>query len=37
VPLALVALLVDFSFIRDPLNTRLADAIVRRCSSDRGC
>jgi hypothetical protein len=27
-PLALVALLVDFSFIRDPLNTRLADAIV---------
>ncbi len=28
VPLALVALLVDFSFIRDPLNTRLADAIV---------
>jgi hypothetical protein len=28
VPLAIVALLVDFSFIRDPLNTRLADAIV---------
>ena len=27
-PLALVALLVDFSFIRDPLNTRLADPIV---------
>ena len=27
-PLAVVALLVDFSFIRDPLNTRLADAIV---------
>ena len=27
-PLALVALLVDVSFIRDPLNTRLADAIV---------
>jgi hypothetical protein len=27
-PLAAVALLVDFSFIRDPLNTRLADAIV---------
>jgi hypothetical protein len=27
-PLALVALLVDFSFIRDPLGTRLADAIV---------
>jgi hypothetical protein len=28
VPLAVVALLIDFSFIRDPLNTRLADAIV---------
>jgi len=27
-PVAVVALLVDFSFIRDPLNTRLADAIV---------
>jgi hypothetical protein len=27
-PLAVVALLVNFSFIRDPLNTRLADAIV---------
>ena len=27
-PLVLVALFVDFSFIRDPLNTRLADAIV---------
>jgi hypothetical protein len=27
-PVAAVALLVDFSFIRDPLNTRLADAIV---------
>lgn len=27
-PLAVVGLLVDFSFIRDPLNTRLADAIV---------
>jgi hypothetical protein len=27
-PLAFVALLVNFSFIRDPLNTRLADAIV---------
>ena len=27
-PLALVALLVNFSFIRDPLSTRLADAIV---------
>src|SRR5258705_3936641 len=27
-PVAIVALLVDFSFIRDPLNTRLADAIV---------
>lgn len=27
-PLAAVALLADFSFIRDPLNTRLADAIV---------
>jgi hypothetical protein len=27
-PVALVALLVDFSFIRDPLNTRLPDAIV---------
>jgi hypothetical protein len=28
VPVAIVALLVDVSFIRDPLNTRLADAIV---------
>jgi hypothetical protein len=27
-PVAVVGLLVDFSFIRDPLNTRLADAIV---------
>ena len=27
-PLAVVALIVDFSFIRDPLGTRLADAIV---------
>ena len=27
-PLAVVALLVDFNFIRDPLLTRLADAIV---------
>ena len=27
-PVAVVALLVDFSFIRDPLNTRLPDAIV---------
>jgi hypothetical protein len=27
-PIAVVALLVDFSFIRDPLGTRLADAIV---------
>jgi 4-amino-4-deoxy-L-arabinose transferase-like glycosyltransferase len=27
-PIALVALLVDVSFIRDPLNTRLPDAIV---------
>jgi hypothetical protein len=27
-PIALVALLVDFSFVRDPLNTRLADPIV---------
>jgi hypothetical protein len=27
-PVAVVALLVDVSFIRDPLNTRLADAIV---------
>src|SRR5258705_265227 len=27
-PVAVVALFVDFSFIRDPLNTRLADAIV---------
>ena len=27
-PLAAVALLVDFSFVRDPLNTRLADPIV---------
>ena len=27
-PLAVVALLVNFSFVRDPLNTRLADAIV---------
>ncbi len=27
-PLAVVALLVNVSFIRDPLNTRLADAIV---------
>ena len=27
-PVAIVALLVDFSFIRDPLGTRLADAIV---------
>jgi hypothetical protein len=28
VPLAAVAVLVDVSFVRDPLNTRLADAIV---------
>ena len=28
VPIAVVALLVDVSFIRDPLNTRLADPIV---------
>jgi hypothetical protein len=28
VPLAVVGLLVNISFIRDPLNTRLADAIV---------
>ena len=28
VPVALVGLIVDFSFIRDPLRTRLADAIV---------
>ena len=27
-PLAAVALLVDYTFVRDPLNTRLADAIV---------
>jgi hypothetical protein len=27
-PIAIVAAFVDFSFIRDPLNTRLADAIV---------
>jgi hypothetical protein len=30
IPLAVVALVVDFSFIRDPLNTRLAMQSCRR-------